>query len=520
MFKKIKKNIFKNYLYYLPIIFIFIYFIITITIEKSYLSKVEELIHPDIKTFFKKNIFIINYNSDLLKIIETKNSQLKKTNNELDETNIILRDLLKNEFKKLIFERDNDHEKGISIKLNNNLYDISFFKANTLTFNKQDNTKGNSYIDSHDGYLYFVSANGIIAFEKLDKILKNTFEKEENSKIELSLIDSNIDDVIKYTEGKKVFFSSSKKGIKDLFIENDKIYLSFTNESKKDCFNTSIIVANLNFDFLNFEIFFEPEECININKLDNFLKTENMNLLFNAHQGGGRIVSDGIDKLYFTIGDYRVRDNAQKKDSIFGKILSINKTNRKKSLVSMGHRNSQGLYYDRQNKLIYFTDHGPEGGDEVNVINSLDNNSLEVKNYGWPISSYGNHYGTSGNKNVHDRKILNKKYPFYKSHKDYGFIEPITFFSPSIGISEIIKLENDFLESENIELLVGAMGHFPEEGDQSIHHITLDSSNNVLDQKTILLNERVRDMMYDKDTNTLILSLDLESRIAIIRKIK
>ena len=66
----------------------------------------------------------------------------------------------------------------------------------------------------------------------------------------------------------------------------------------------------------------------------------------------------------------------------------------------------------------------------------------------------------------------------------------------------------------------GAMGHFPEEGDQSIHHITLDSSNNVLDQKTILLNERVRDMMYDKDTNTLILSLDLESRIAIIRKIK
>ena len=58
-----------------------------------------------------------------------------------------------------------------------------------------------------------------------------------------------------------------------------------------------------------------------------------------------------------------------------------------------------------------------------------------MPNYGWPISSYGEHYKkTKG-------KI--KKYPLLKSHKDHGFIEPIKYFTPSIGISEITKVKDD-----------------------------------------------------------------------------
>ena len=51
-------------------------------------------------------------------------------------------------------------------------------------------------------------------------------------------------------------------------------------------------------------------------------------------------------------------------------------------ILSMGHRNSQGLYYDKEHNIIYSTDHGPQGGDEINVNTSPDG---EIKNYGWGI---------------------------------------------------------------------------------------------------------------------------------------
>ena len=55
----------------------------------------------------------------------------------------------------------------------------------------------------------------------------------------------------------------------------------------------------------------------------------------------------------------------------------------------MGHRNPQGLYFDKENNKIFSTEHGPSGGDEINIIKQ---NLNETPNYGWPISSYGDHY--------------------------------------------------------------------------------------------------------------------------------
>ena len=48
----------------------------------------------------------------------------------------------------------------------------------------------------------------------------------------------------------------------------------------------------------------------------------------------------------------------------------------------MGHRNPQGLLFDKQNNIILSSEHGPTGGDEINII-------TENSNYGWPIASYG-----------------------------------------------------------------------------------------------------------------------------------
>ncbi len=57
----------------------------------------------------------------------------------------------------------------------------------------------------------------------------------------------------------------------------------------------------------------------------------------------------------------------------------------------MGHRNPQGLFYDKANNFFLLeAEHGPEGGDEINLIQLNEN---ITPNYGWAISSYGEHYG-------------------------------------------------------------------------------------------------------------------------------
>ena len=84
-------------------------------------------------------------------------------------------------------------------------------------------------------------------------------------------------------------------------------------------------------------------------------------------------------------------------------------------------------HYEFINKMIK---------DKLNI--NIDPSTVLIKNYGYPISSYGEHYG-------HPDPKIQYKYeeaPLHKSHKKYGFEEPIDYFVPSIGISDIEKIEN------------------------------------------------------------------------------
>ena len=192
--------------------------------------------------------------------------------------------------------------------------------------------------------------------------------------------------------------------------------------------------AELNYNYLKFNNFFQPNECVLI---------DNDDKEFNAHQSGGKLYKFDEKNILFSTGDFRYRKLAQDKLSVFGKIIKINMINSDLKILSMGHRNPQGLLYDNSNNFILSTEHGPNGGDEVNLNLSP---SKELKNFGWPISSYGEHYGGKDKKgNIIDEKnkIKYKKYPLHKSHKDYNFIEPLTYFVPSIGISQIIKIDSN-----------------------------------------------------------------------------
>ena len=178
-------------------------------------------------------------------------------------------------------------------------------------------------------------------------------------------------------------------------------------------------------------------------------------------------------------------------------------------MISKGHRNPQGLYYDKNRDIVYSTEHGPKGGDEININFKPDLKKIE--NYGWPISSYGIHYGEK-RKGEYDARYL--KEPLYKSHKDYGFVEPLKYFVPSIGISEILKIDINYLD-DKYQLWVAAMGKDIDEGDLSIHILDL-KKDIITNHQIIKINQRIRDMIYIEQYNVILLFLETNASLGVI----
>ena len=190
-----------------------------------------------------------------------------------------------------------------------------------------------------------------------------------------------------------------------------------------DCKSIEIILPNIEF--------FSYADCVDTNLI--------------AHTGG-RMVFFKNGKILLTIGDWGQMTLAQDKNSMFGKIISIDLKTKDYEIIAMGSRNAQGLYYDEDRNIIIHTEHGPRGGDEININFHPDNKIVE--NYGWPISSYGEHK---------DGKFK-KEAPLHKSHKEYGFIEPVKDYTPSIAISEIIKIPRIFNEKFTNDFFIGTLG--------------------------------------------------------------
>ena len=147
--------------------------------------------------------------------------------------------------------------------------------------------------------------------------------------------------------------------------------------------------------------------------------------------------------------------------------------------VSRGHRNPQGMTVDKKGR-IWSTEHGPRGGDELNLI-------LEGRHYGWPMVSFGTDNGERflRNSNQHGR------------HE--GFEKPRHAWVPSIGVSNLISVER-FSEHWRGDLLVGSLsGH-------SLHRLRLDADHVVLEER-VRLGERLRDIVEAKN-GTLLLWTD------------
>ena len=178
---------------------------------------------------------------------------------------------------------------------------------------------------------------------------------------------------------------------------------------------------------ITFEKFFDPKEII-VGSTD-------------FSHSGGRIAKYKNNNFLLTVPDHALMDDynlliekINSKDSIIGKILMINKKN--SEIFSYGHRNPQGLFYDQINDIIFETEHGPTGGDEINLIK-------KDHHYGWPLATYGahiknlnkfreheknnllNHLNSGGQETVECPKLLKLEIILIRNGKDIMFSMPV-----------------------------------------------------------------------------------------------
>ena len=199
---------------------------------------------------------------------------------------------------------------------------------------------------------------------------------------------------------------------------------------------------------------------------------------------GSRLLFDKERFLYFTIGDMNRADDSQILWRPAGKVYRINKDGSipadnplygKKpflqAIYTWGNRNTQGLAQHPVTGVIYSTDHGPRGGDELNILK-------KGANYGWPVITYGVDY---------DGTIITTE-----THKE-GMEQPITYWTPSIAVcaAEFVNSTRFPLWENN--LLVSALAY------QEVRRLVIDGDK-VAEQELLLKGYgRVRDVKIGPD---------------------
>lgn len=200
---------------------------------------------------------------------------------------------------------------------------------------------------------------------------------------------------------------------------------------------------------------------------------------------GSRIAFDKKGYLYFSVGDRGNRDvNPQDITKDGGKIYRlhddgkipkdnpfVNQENAKKAIYSFGHRNPQGMEMNPFTGEIWTHEHGPQGGDEINIIK-------KGKNYGWPKISYGINY--SGTKFT-DHTALP------------GMEQPLHQWTPSIAPSGMAFVNSDKYPKMKGDLLVGSLKF------RYISHCTLKNGKVVKEEKMLENLGRVRSIELGND---------------------
>ena len=197
---------------------------------------------------------------------------------------------------------------------------------------------------------------------------------------------------------------------------------------------------------------------------------------------GSRIVFDGEGHLFFSIGDRGVRPNGQNLATHSGTIIRLNldgsipednpfvNKDALPEIWSYGHRNPQGMFWEKKTGQLWSNEHGPRGGDEINRI-------LPGENYGWPIVSHGKEYW--GPKRVGE------------ATSKPGMIDPLKVYIPSIAPSSLLIYSGKAFPGWQGNFFSGALAMV------HLNRLVFDENDKPVKEEQMLieLDERIRDVI-------------------------
>lgn len=251
------------------------------------------------------------------------------------------------------------------------------------------------------------------------------------------------------------------------YSNNGIVYFSYTHRFRFG-YGTRIGFGRLRGNSIeDFEVIFSMEEPTGI-----------------THHFGSRLAFANDGTLFFSIGDRGDRTRAQDLGDHAGKVLRINddgtvpennpfigRYGTQPEIFSYGHRNAQGLLIDPTTQLVWAHEHGPQGGDEVNIIRA-------GVNYGWPLITYGREY--SGD---------------YIAPAEYGGLEqPIIHWTPSIAPSGLSLYTGNRIPGWKGNMFAGALAG------RHLRRMEVEGST-IVHQEVLLEGEvgRIRDVRQGPD---------------------
>ena len=217
---------------------------------------------------------------------------------------------------------------------------------------------------------------------------------------------------------------------------------------------------------------------------------------------GSRLVFARDGRLFITLGErFSHKDDAQKLDNHLGKVVRIEADGRvpvdnpfvgqagtRAEIWSYGHRNIQGAALHPGTGELWATEHGPQGGDELNLVRS-------GRNHGWPVITHGRNYGTGTR--------------IGEGTERADVVPPLRFWVPlSIAPSGMAFLTSERYPGWQGNLFIGALR------DQALIRLELDGER-VMHEERLLraLNERIRDVRQGPDGWLYVLTDSADGRI-------
>jgi glucose/arabinose dehydrogenase len=207
---------------------------------------------------------------------------------------------------------------------------------------------------------------------------------------------------------------------------------------------------------------------------------------------GGRMVFGRDGMLYLAVGERQEQDRAQNTMLHGGKVLRLDENGKAPSdnpfvgkagylpeIYSVGHRSPQGLAVHPATGELWENEHGPLGGDEINIVRA-------GLNYGWPLVTFGKNYDGT---------------PVSDAITRQGYEPPFMFWVPSIAISGLSFYTGDKLAAWNGNAFVGSMMEGRTRATGHVQRITFAENGQPIQREPILaqLRQRIRDVRPGPD---------------------